>query len=87
MIRRLPLALLLLVTFRPASGQDCTTTVLVSFYDQLTTAEIQTLKAGDIEARMSGAVLPVLEANRNFSNRRERSTALTNSFSEPGKPV
>lgn len=67
--RIVPLALLLLVMFRPAIGQDCTTTVLVSFYDQLTTAEIQTLNAGDIEARMSGAVLPVLDANRNFSNR------------------
>jgi hypothetical protein len=43
--------------------------VLVSFYDQLTTAEIQTLNAGDIQARMSGADLPVLDASRNFSNR------------------
>jgi hypothetical protein len=68
--RIVPLALLLLVlTFHPAFGQDCTTTVLVSFYDQLTTAEIQTLNAGDIQARMSGADLPVLDASRDFNNR------------------
>jgi len=73
MVRRFsftfPLALVLLLWFRPASAQDCTTTVLVSFYDQLTTAEIQTLSAGDIEARMSGAELSVLDASRKFSNR------------------
>jgi hypothetical protein len=73
MVRRLSLSLsfvlLFLLAFPPASGQDCTTTVLVSFYDQLTTAEIQTLNAADIEARMSGSALPVLDANRNFSNR------------------
>ena len=67
--RTLPLALFLVWMFRPAFSQDCTTTVLVSFYDQLTTAEIQTLNAGDIEVRMSNAALPVLDANRNFSNR------------------
>ena len=67
--RIVPLALLLVLVVLPASAQDCTTTVLVSFYDQLTTAEIQTLNAGDIEARMSDTVLPVLDANRNFNNR------------------
>lgn len=68
MVRRLVLTLLLGL-FRPAISQECTATVLVSFYDQLTTAEIQTLNAGDIEARMSNTVLPVLAANRNFNNR------------------
>src|ERR1051326_6694523 len=67
--RIVSLALLLAVLSRPALSQDCTATVLVSFYDQLTTAEIQTLNASDIEARMSDATLPVLDANRNFSNR------------------
>jgi hypothetical protein len=52
-----------------ASGQECTTTVLVSFYDQLTTSEIETLKSNDIEVRMSGASLPVLSASRDFHNR------------------
>jgi hypothetical protein len=70
MVRRLPLLLLsILLPLWPAGAQDCTTTVLVSFYDQLTTAEIQTLNAGDIQARMSGADLPVLDASRNFNNR------------------
>jgi len=63
------LALLLALIASPAPPQECTATVLVSFYDQLTTAEIQTLNAGDIEARMSNTVLPVLDANRNFNNR------------------
>jgi hypothetical protein len=67
--RIVPLALLLVLVILPLSAQDCTTTVLVSFYDQLTTAEIQTLNAGDIEARMSGSVVPVLDASRNFDNR------------------
>ncbi|HET9839869.1 MAG TPA: hypothetical protein VFR84_16700, partial [Candidatus Angelobacter sp.] len=67
--RIIPLALLLVLFRAPVFSQECTTTVLVSFYDQLTTAEIQTLSAGDIEARMSSTVLPVLDANRNFSNR------------------
>lgn len=62
-------ALLLALIASPASPQECTATVLVSFYDQLTTAEIQTLNADDIEARMSNTVLPVLDANRNFNNR------------------
>jgi hypothetical protein len=68
-MRRILLLALFLALIAPASPQDCTTTVLVSFYDQLTTAEIQTLNAGDIEARMSNTVLPVLDANRNFNNR------------------
>jgi hypothetical protein len=70
MVRRLPFLLLsILFPLWSAAGQDCTTTVLVSFYDQLTTAEIQTLNAGDIQARMAGADLPVLDASRNFNNR------------------
>jgi hypothetical protein len=69
MAHRLPLLLLSILLPLSAAGQDCTTTVLVSFYDQLTTAEIQTLNAGDIEARMSGSSLPVLDAKRDFNNR------------------
>lgn len=54
---------------RGAAGQKCTGTVLVSFYDQLTTSEIETLKADDIQARMSGSALPVLSLSRDFNNR------------------
>jgi hypothetical protein len=53
----------------PLPGQECTTTVLVSFYDQLTTAEIETLKAEDIDARIGNTSLPVLSASRDFHNR------------------
>src|SRR5215469_3320 len=52
-----------------AAGQKCTSTVLVSFYDQLTTNEIETLKADDIQVRMSGSTLPVLSLSRDFNNR------------------
>lgn len=53
----------------PGAGQECTTTVLVSFYDQLTTEEIQTLKAGDIDVRMDNASLPLAGFTRDFNNR------------------
>ena len=66
---RLPFFLFLILMSSGGAAQDCTHTVLVSFYDQLTTAEIETLRADDIEVRMSGSVLPVVEASRNFSNR------------------
>jgi hypothetical protein len=59
--------LYLMATLLPA--QECTSTVLVSFYDQLTTAEIETLKAEDIDARLGNASLPVLSASRDFHNR------------------
>ena len=52
-----------------AGGQECSTTILVSFYDQSTTLEIQTLKAEDMEVRLDGASLPVLSATRDFHNR------------------
>ena len=52
-----------------AGGQQCATTVLVSFYDQRTTLEIETLKAEDMEVRMDGASLPLLGATRDFHNR------------------
>jgi hypothetical protein len=50
-------------------GQECTSTVLVSFYDQLTTAEIETLKPEDIDAHIGSASVPVLSASRDFHNR------------------
>lgn len=49
--------------------EDCTRAVLVSFYDQLTKDEIQTLKTEDLELRFDDKRLPVLEANREFDNR------------------
>jgi hypothetical protein len=52
-----------------AAAQECTTTVLVSFYDQLTKNEIETLKTDDLEVRIDGKKLPVLSASRDFNNR------------------
>ncbi|HLK08119.1 MAG TPA: hypothetical protein VKV30_09265 [Candidatus Angelobacter sp.] len=50
-------------------AQECTTTVLASFYDQLTKDEIETLKPGDLEIKIDGQKLPVLSASRDFNNR------------------
>jgi hypothetical protein len=52
-----------------AAAQECTNTVLVSFYDQLTTAEIETLKTEDLEVKLGEKTLPVLSSNRDFNNR------------------
>lgn len=52
-----------------AAAQECSTTVLVSFYDQLTKNEIETLKTDDLEVRIDGKKLPVLSASRDFNNR------------------
>ena len=52
-----------------AAGQECTTTVLASFYDQLTKDEIETLKTEDFAVKIDGKALPVLSASRNFHNR------------------
>ncbi len=60
---------LILLIASLATAQDCTKTVLVSFYDQLTTNELENLKAEDIQVRMSGRDLPVVEFTRKFSNR------------------
>jgi len=69
MKRRIWFAILFFLMVRPLFGQQCTSTVLVSFYDQLTTAEIETLKAEDIDARIGSASVPVLSASRDFHNR------------------
>jgi len=69
MERMLSFTVLLALISIPVSGQECTSTVLVSFYDQLTTSEIQTLTSNDMEVRLNGAALPVLSANRDFQNR------------------
>jgi hypothetical protein len=50
-------------------AQECTTTVVASFYDQLTKNEIETLKTGDLEIKIDGKKLPVLSASRDFNNR------------------
>lgn len=50
-------------------AQECTTTVLASFYDQLTKNEIETLKTNDLEVKIDGKKLPVLSASRDFNNR------------------
>lgn len=50
-------------------AQECTVTVLASFYDQLTKDEIETLKPADLEIKTDGKRLPVLSASRDFNNR------------------
>ena len=52
-----------------AAAQECTVTVLASFYDQLTKDEIETLKTEDFEVKIDGKTLPVQSASREFHNR------------------
>jgi hypothetical protein len=63
------LCLILAISCCCAAQEDCTRTVLVSFYDQLTKNEIETLKTSDLEVRADGKILPVLDASRDFDNR------------------
>jgi hypothetical protein len=71
MQRTVWLALVFLSVVAPgyAIQQDCTRTVLVSFYDQPTKNEIQTLKTEDFELRVDGKKLPVASSTRDFNNR------------------
>lgn len=69
MSRRLWLFILLAATARGLAAQECTNTVLVSFYDQLTTNEIETLKSDDVEVRVAGSTVPILSFSRGFDNR------------------
>ena len=66
---RLVTAVLALLVSSQGLAQQCTTTVLASFYDQLTKDEIETLKPGDLEIKIDGKKLPVLSASRDFHNR------------------
>lgn len=52
-----------------AAAQECTVTVLASFYDQLTKDEIETLKTEDFVVKIDGKTLPVQSASRDFHNR------------------
>jgi hypothetical protein len=52
-----------------AAAQECTVTVLASFYDQLTKDEIETLKTEDFVVKIDGRTLPVQSASRDFHNR------------------
>ena len=52
-----------------AAAQECTVTVLASFYDQLTKDEIETLKTEDFQVKIDGKTLPVQSASRDFHNR------------------
>jgi len=63
------LMIVLALTACSAAAQECTTTVLASFYDQLTKNEIETLKPGDIQVRVAGKTVPLLNATRDFNNR------------------
>ena len=66
---RLVIRVFALLLSSQALAQECTVTVLASFYDQLTKNEIETLKADDLEVKIDGKTLPVLSASRNFNNR------------------
>jgi hypothetical protein len=66
---RLIIAVFALLLSSRVTAQECTTTVLASFYDQLTKNEIETLQTGDLEVKIDGKKLPVLSASRDFNNR------------------
>jgi hypothetical protein len=66
---RLVIAVFALLLSSRGLAQQCTTTVLASFYDQLTKDEIETLKPSDLEIKIDGKKLPVLSASRDFNNR------------------
>jgi len=66
---RLVIAVFALLLSSQGLAQQCTTTVLASFYDQLTKDEIETLKPSDLEIKIDGKKLPVLSASRDFNNR------------------
>jgi hypothetical protein len=66
---RLVIAVFALLLSSQGLAQQCTTTVLASFYDQLTKDEIETLKPADLEIKIEGKKLPVLNASRDFNNR------------------
>src|SRR5579871_1340306 len=52
-----------------AAEPQCTRTVLVSFYDQPTKVEIETLRTEDFEIKINGKKFPVLNSSRDFNNR------------------
>ena len=66
---RLVIGIFALLLSFPVLAQQCTTTVLASFYDQPTKDEIETLKPGDLEIKIDGKKLPVQSATRDFNNR------------------
>src|SRR5438270_5133797 len=66
---RLVIGIFALLLSSQVLAQECTTTVLASFYDQLTKDEIETLKPGDLEIRVDSKKLPVVNASRGFNNR------------------
>ena len=68
-MQRLVIVVFALLLSSQGLAQQCITTVLASFYDQLTKDEIETLKPGDLEIKIDGKKLPVLSASRDFNNR------------------
>src|SRR5512140_2942899 len=66
---RLRALIFVLVFSSWAVAQECTVSVLASFYDQLTKDEIETLKTEDFEVKIDGQTLPVQSASRDFHNR------------------
>ena len=68
-MQRLVIGVFALLLSSQAPAQECTATVLASFYDQLTKDEIETLKPVDLEIKIDGQKLPVLSASRDFNNR------------------
>ena len=59
----------LLLVSSLAAAQECTTYVVVAALDHTTGEEIDNLKVEDFTARTGSTVLPVVSAERNFSNR------------------
>jgi len=52
-----------------AAAQECTTYVVVAAIDHTTGEEIDNLKLDDFVAKAGNIVLPIISADRNFSNR------------------
>lgn len=59
----------LLLASSLAVAQECTTYVVAAVLDRTTGEEIDNLKIADFTARSGSTVLPVVSAERNFSNR------------------
>jgi hypothetical protein len=68
-VRPLIIGVFALLLSSQGLAQECTVTVLASFYDQLTKDEIETLKPDDLEIKIDDKRLPVLSASRDFNNR------------------
>jgi hypothetical protein len=59
----------ILVVASWAAGQDCTSYVVVNAYNHKLGIDLQTLKAGDFEARMGKIDLPIVSSRQDYKSR------------------